>query len=298
MAHTSVKVISLICAWVVVMGGLYFWLQEPIHPAREIAHDWNPSILNAIVLIGASKMASDKIIDYSIASIREYGNWKGSIFLLTDRPSCFDDVKTKHAVDVVNIPEQKSILEIKALKANLMKYLPESITGVLYIDVDIVVTKDLRPFLFDTENLLKKKGDQFDIGMFPDAKGHYVGFCSGCEKWHTGVVVLRRNMGMRCLSEWERILKSGVFDTDQQSIDLAENEKYCPNALALPTSHLMFAKDYLAVILTNDRTFLHMTGAGRMDAQDIFYKLVVLPYFRKSFSKLTYSDYEGLKICK
>jgi hypothetical protein len=32
----------------------------------------------------------------------------------------------------------------------------------------------------------------FDYGAFLDAKGHYVGFCSGCEKWHTGVVWLQR----------------------------------------------------------------------------------------------------------
>lgn len=32
-----------------------------------------------------------------------------------------------------------------------------------------------------------------DYGAFLDAKGHYVGFCSGCEKWHTGVVWLQRH---------------------------------------------------------------------------------------------------------
>jgi hypothetical protein len=25
-----------------------------------------------------------------------------------------------------------------------------------------------------------------DLGAFLDAKGHYMGFCFGCEKWHTG----------------------------------------------------------------------------------------------------------------
>jgi hypothetical protein len=33
----------------------------------------------------------------------------------------------------------------------------------------------------------------FDYGAFLDAKGHYVGFCSGCEKWHTGIVWLQRH---------------------------------------------------------------------------------------------------------
>ena len=34
--------------------------------------------------------------------------------------------------------------------------------------------------------------EEYDYGAFLDAKGHYVGFCSGCEKWHTGVVWLQR----------------------------------------------------------------------------------------------------------
>jgi hypothetical protein len=35
--------------------------------------------------------------------------------------------------------------------------------------------------------------ETFDYGAFLDAKGHYVGFCSGCEKWHTGIVWLQRH---------------------------------------------------------------------------------------------------------
>lgn len=35
--------------------------------------------------------------------------------------------------------------------------------------------------------------ETLDYGAFLDAKGHYVGFCSGCEKWHTGVVWLQRH---------------------------------------------------------------------------------------------------------
>lgn len=142
----------------------------------------------------------------------------------------------------------------------------------------------------------------FDYGAFLDSKGHYVGFCSGCEKWHTGVVWLQRQseeISMRgnetrisggygalsqhnmsssevkkekdreteteiesCMSAWERILLSGLFNTDQESIDEAERSGACPHSLILPGRHLLFAKDYIGMALTSGQTFLHLTAAG------------------------------------
>jgi hypothetical protein len=150
----------------------------------------------------------------------------------------------------------------------------------------------------------------FDYGAFLDAKGHYVGFCSGCEKWHTGVVWLqrqseeRRNRGNEagksalsvhdipsksmpliasdtlgikknphtaseieteaetCMNAWERILLSGQYNTDQESMDEAERIGACPRSLILPAKHLLFAKDYIGMALTAGQTFLHLTAAG------------------------------------
>ena len=156
----------------------------------------------------------------------------------------------------------------------------------------------------------------FDYGAFLDAKGHYVGFCSGCEKWHTGVVWLQRQsegttkrgneagkgpgdsalsvhdiprksmplvasdtLGMKknthtateiksgietetCMNAWERILLSGQYNTDQESMDEAERIGACPRSLILPARHLLFAKDYIGMALTAGQTFLHLTAAG------------------------------------
>ena len=150
----------------------------------------------------------------------------------------------------------------------------------------------------------------FDYGAFLDAKGHYVGFCSGCEKWHTGVVWLQRQseearnrgneavkgpgdsalsdiprksmplvasdtLGIKknthavaeietetCMKAWERILLSGQYNTDQESMDEAERIGACPRSLILPAKHLLFAKDYIGMALTAGQTFLHLTAAG------------------------------------
>lgn len=294
----------IIMLWLLVVGAIYLFYVTTASVAPEGASQlavvpphWKPAYINAITLIAASSMASDKIVDYTLASIRKYGNWKGRIFILTDRPSCFDKTATEYSVEIIQIPKPESIIRIKSFKPKIMSYLPTDITGALYIDVDVLVTKDLSEFLYDAERLIQAEGNNFDHAMFLDAAGHYIGFCGGCEKWHTGVMVLRRGMGLTCLSEWESILLSGKFITDQESIDEAENNGKCPGSVALPSKHLMFAKDYLAIMLTSSRTFLHLTGAGRLGEQDFFYRLFAVPHFRNSLSKLDHRKFDGQKIC-
>lgn len=154
-----------------------------------------------------------------------------------------------------------------------------------------------------------QSSEYFDYGAFLDSGGHYVGFCSGCEKWHTGIILLQRrkidskllvadeilfagvvsntaiptdrkavemtgevsltggkgretDRDQSCMEAWEKILLSGMFTTDQESIDEAERIGACSRALVLPSKHLLFAKDYIGMMLTSGQTFLHLTAAG------------------------------------
>jgi hypothetical protein len=298
----------LVMFWVLVVAAIYIFYVSTSNVDQEagdgssklavVPMHWKPTQINAIVLIAASNMAEDRIVDYSIASIRRYGGWKGAIYVITDRPTCFKETIDAYQVDVITIPKTNSIIEIKSFKTKMMNYLPKEVTAAVYIDVDILVTKDLSEFLYDAEQLMQSKGSKFDYAMFLDAAGHYIGFCNGCEKWHTGVIVLKRDKGETCMAEWEKILLSGAFATDQESIDEAERVHACPNSVALPSKHLMFAKDYLAIMLTSSRTFLHMTGAGRLDEQDFFYRMFAVPHFRSSLPKLDYTHFVVAKTCE
>jgi hypothetical protein len=69
------------------------------------------------------------------------------------------------------------------------------------MDVDILVTRNLNLFLRDLLDAVLQRivapvavaaspnvtapssRPPIDFGAFLDAQGHYVGFCSGCEKW-------------------------------------------------------------------------------------------------------------------
>lgn len=96
------------------------------------------------------------------------------------------------------------------------------------------------------------------------------------------VVWLRRGKGEACLKKWEETLLSGTFDTDQESLDAAEKSGACPNLYSMPTRHLLFAKDYIAMVLTSGQTFVHLTAAGRPEDTDYFYREIVVPSIRNS----------------
>lgn len=200
----------VIVIWSITVAISYvFFLPKAEYLSSE-SQDKKP-LVDAIVLIAMGQMAEDSMIDYSIASIRKIGNWKGDIYVLTDRQNCFKETAITYDLKLVEIQPLSSIIMIKALKPKLMSYLPASVLGALYLDVDILVTRDLGAFLTDlkdtvtrnianikksAKNSLAKKFYQnissttFDYGAFLDARGHYVGFCSGCEKWHTGNILM------------------------------------------------------------------------------------------------------------
>jgi hypothetical protein len=253
------------------------------------------NVADAVVYISMGKMAHNNLVDFSIASVVKVGKWEKDIYVLTDLPNCFQSAKENYGVTPVYVPTLKSIIEIKALKTALFEHLPPNIHNIIYLDIDILVAKPLRGFLRDLStqliarnNHLQSLGSKVnltygvaDVAMFPDAKGHYVGFCDGCEKWHTGVIWYRRHNPNHytnvCMRGWKDILLSGKFDTDQESMDATEGGGHCPHMVSMLTKHLIFAKDFIAMVLLDTPTFWHVTGAGRMEEQDWFYSTVVLP---------------------
>lgn len=287
--------------------------------------------VDGIVYIALGAMGDDNMVDYSIGSVRKLGKWRGDIYVITDSPQCFNDAVEKYEVKLVQVPKVNSIIEIKSLKTKLLTLLPTTVSQILYIDVDILVTRSLIPFFNDLNNMLIAHEQQnsprvkplrlvgsgnhsksmsssgnnthtaasahrlvtssFDFAAFPDAKGHYVGFCSGCEKWHTGVMWFKRGAGDQCLKSWDTVLLSGKYGTDQQSLDEAElTLGDCPNALTMPAKHLLFAKDYIGMFLTGGQTFIHVTAAGRKDEQDYFYREWIIPLIRNSLHPPLHPD--------
>jgi hypothetical protein len=113
-----------------------------IPQTRSLPYEYSSTpqerLVDAIVLIAMGKMAEDSMVDFSISSIRKMGNWKGDMYLLTDRTACFTDAASNYDLKLVELPTLSTLIEIKALKPKLLQYLPEGVKGALYLDVDII----------------------------------------------------------------------------------------------------------------------------------------------------------------
>lgn len=220
--------IRVVLVWLALVAICYnlFSVHDP--ETAQIMYIPPSHLVDAVVFVAMGAMASDPMVDYSIASVRKLGKWNGEIYVVTDIPTCFTDAIQEYDIKTIQVPSAKSIIEIKSLKPRLITLMPPHVAGVLYIDVDILVTKNLAMFFRDLGTMIytkqleinhgkdvkkvdeskskegaldvvtstdKKKGvavtleidPPFDFAAFLDAKGHFVGFCSGCEKWHSGV---------------------------------------------------------------------------------------------------------------
>ena len=130
---------AVIVIWCVMVLVTYlFFIPKPPLLSLDYGASSSKRLVDAIVLIAMGKMAEDSMIDFSIASIRKIGNWKRDIYVLTDRKGCFADAAAAYNLKLIEMEPVTSIIEIKALKPKLLKYLPETVSSVLYLDVDIL----------------------------------------------------------------------------------------------------------------------------------------------------------------
>ena len=310
---------KILFVWVIIIALMFIFSIPEVNNNSLVKNQSAGKFVNSIVLIAMGDLAEDSIVDSAIASIRVLGRWQGDIYLLTDRSDCFDYITRKHHLIVKTVPSVDNLIQIKAMKTQLFQYLPANVTSCLYMDVDILVTRSLDLFLGDIDiqissHMLKNKRYP-DFGMFLDARGHFFGFCSGCDKWHTGIIWLQNptystistptdqvisvDEKSNCMTEWRNVLLSGRYTTDQQSIDYAEKQGHCPAPLAFSSRHLLFAKDYFAAFLTPARTFIHLTAVSRMDTQDPFYRYYIVPNIKSSLrpAGLNLKQYQTHKKC-
>lgn len=345
--------------FIVDLSALHQSVQTPSH---------SPDLVHAVVMIAGGYMATNPLVDLSIQSLRRVGAWEGRIYVLTDKVDCFNkpitkivdtttsssssssttdntnkdtislpSTASKYDVQVIHVPPDRmnTVMKIKTLKTQLFEFLPDDVSNVLYMDVDIVVSRKLTGFLNDLNEQLarhaadrkhsssssggndKDPHDSLDIrntvskrititsdnapdyAMFLDAGGHFAGsWVSGVEKWHTGVIWYRRGAGVACMNAWKNEIESGNHSSDQESLDAAEIKGECKYPMTLSFRHLLFAKDYLMMLFRGGQTFTHFTAAGRGDELDPFYKNIVIPQLRKSIRpRLKLDGLEGNKQC-
>lgn len=193
---------QIVFVWIATFLLIYYfvWKRTELETWREIrSSSLSTSLkLDCVVYVAMGKMAAESTIDYSIHSMRKLGKYMGDIYVITDSPACFSYwTQQDKNFKLLEISPLQSIIKIKALKTHILDYIPIDKRSVLYLDVDIIISKPIHSFIYDVNKSIKKLKSikssstalsttasmvptanstfSIDLGAFYDAKGHYVG---------------------------------------------------------------------------------------------------------------------------
>ena len=107
----------IIGAWLFSITLLYVYTLDQsysfshVEPTDEQIFD----IIDGVVLISIGEVARENLADYSIATLRKIGKWRGSVYLITDQPECYIETSEKFDVELLKAPTYTSLIDIKAL---------------------------------------------------------------------------------------------------------------------------------------------------------------------------------------
>lgn len=124
--------------------------------------------------------------------------------------------------------------------------------------------------------------------IFPDAAGHTVPVCSGCDTAHSGVVALARGHSELCLELWRDAFSgNGGMEpgtaTDQEALDIALRKGSGCEARFLDRHHMHFMKDLFVMAgLTSKSTFGHFTGLLHPERLNSQYKRYYAKFLGRS----------------
>ncbi len=202
----------------------------------------DPSVLIDSVVYISLPPYPPSITLSSIHSLRYQGHYDGPVYILTTDVSPFNaNANIDDLVVVIEVPPTSNP---KSLKCSMFSHLPPKVDQVLYIDSDIELTSPIAPL---APYLTK-------FSAFQDCGGHYIGWCSGCDPYHTGVLTLHRTNSL--LRPWCDALPE--YPSDQSAFASVASPS------VLPYQFITFSKDYLRRIAGSTHSiFYHKTGLHR-----------------------------------
>lgn len=154
----------------------------------------------ALAYIAMGKAARESIFAYAVDSARRTGGWRGEIFVVTDQPACAPNgtVVITALNRSTSAPTLHRVVHYKTHKMRLLELLPPRVRHVLYLDLDILVGAPLHPLLEERRRL-----DWQPAEGQPGEKPHLLMVRQfSKEPWHTGAILLRRNLSEACLDAW------------------------------------------------------------------------------------------------
>lgn len=207
--------------------------------------------VDAMAMISMGNYCRRKMVEGLIESVDKYGHEGMKVFIITDRPNCFtsdligDVFKGPSSVNVVTVPSIDSIedkvekaMMSKSYKAKLFDLLPDEVSNVLYLDVDIRVTSRFQNWMTQIPKQIAKKSD-WDIAFQEERPG----FLS---KFNSGLFYVERGRSEKCLKAWGDAILSGKYNKDQRAF--RELNSGCESLVLFDYRSMAFLRDGLVPI--------------------------------------------------
>ena len=111
-------------------------------------------------------------------------------------------------------PETRKRLAIKWLKTQLFRLVPPRVRHALYVDADIVVTRDIRLLIAQLAGQHRhlQPARRFGVALWPD-------FGNSGMPYHTGALWLDRTRSATVLSQWQSVILAGFQKSDQRCLN-------------------------------------------------------------------------------
>jgi len=176
------------------------WLmQKTIHGQAASEAAFCPDFAIAIIGVGPRYSVWARTL---IHGLRGRGKYDGPIYVVTDQPTAFAGLANTHSI---RIASARHAMVIKASKTFLYDWIPERF--VLYLDADILVGDDIKPWCEQALECLKGHAALF----YPDPSSRSM-------PYHGGLMLIDSDTAGPFFKSWRRCFASGRYRQDQEAL--------------------------------------------------------------------------------
>lgn len=234
-----------VCMYVLITAVLVIMLVYPYLPIdtvtqkllthiveqNPIPHATNRTYIEGVgfVLLGLGSFARQLKCEAAMESLRNHGGWDGSIFLLTDAPSCFkdgemwkdcrldaqvvdvgDDLSSSFAVPSLT-KTRGNRLRSKKYKTRIFEHISDpSIEVLIYMDCDMLIAgaeNGIESFILD---YISQFNEENRVFLFPENSPEKI---EGVV--HGGIFMAHRKWSAPVLQKWGEQLDTEIDASDQ-----------------------------------------------------------------------------------
>ena len=253
-------------------------------------------------MIAFGKAHETEIVERALESIRNLGNYKGPILVITDAPTGRYEIVGdpslfvhKASINITTTPHEKekrwdikkkmAYKRFKMQVLNVLDSIPQldAVESIIYMDIDILIGQDLSIF----ESFIAESNRNVQQGIFNEKPHFYMHAFPQphrkgvVEDFHSGVMVLHRNHSAGCLVAWQGLIDTGTFVRDQPALShVSRNfDEYHCRLYPIPLDTFMLFPEKEDMEYGLRRTFIHVTNTRRAIKLD---HALQEEYFRKT----------------